>query len=129
MDARLTSISQNINFTGGVIHVIDTVLTIPQTIAATAEAAGLSAAAGALTQTNLVDAVDNLMDVTVFVPNNAAFQAIGSAVGNLTMAQLSSILEYHGRFSLSLLYHISLYRPHTNIWQSSTALSLTAPTS
>ncbi|MCJ1317535.1 hypothetical protein MMC15_002860 [Xylographa vitiligo] len=85
----------NINFTGGVIHVIDSVLTIPQTIAATAEAAGLSAIAGALTDTNLVTAVDDLMDVTVFVPNNAAFQAIGSAVGNLTMAQLSSILEYH----------------------------------
>jgi len=85
----------NINFTGGVIHVIDTVLTIPQTIAATAEAAGLSAAAGALTDTKLVDAVDDLMDVTVFVPNNAAFQAIGSALGNLSMAQLASILEYH----------------------------------
>ncbi|MCJ1282041.1 hypothetical protein MMC26_001364 [Xylographa opegraphella] len=90
-----TVVQANINFTGGVIHVIDTVLTVPQTIAATAEAAGLSAIAGALTDTKLVDAVDNMMDVTVFVPNNAAFQAIGSAVGNLSMAQLSSILEYH----------------------------------
>lgn len=47
-------------------------------------------------------ALDNMMDVTVFVPNNAAFQAIGSAVGNLTMSQLTSILEYHGKASLSL---------------------------
>ena len=74
---------------------IDAVLTIPLNISTTAIEAGLSAAAGALTDTNLVSAVDSLTDVTVFVPNNAAFQAIGSAVGNLTMAQLSSILEYH----------------------------------
>lgn len=88
---------QNINFTGGVLHVIDTVLTVPLNISATVEAAGLSAAAGALIGTNLDDVVDSAMDITAFVPNNAAFQAIGSAVGNLTMEQLSSILEYHGR--------------------------------
>ena len=70
-------------------------LTVPAKISVTAEAAGLSAIAGALTDTKLVDAVDDLMDVTVFVPDNAAFQAIGSAVGNLTIAQLTSILEYH----------------------------------
>lgn len=70
---------------------------MPLNISATAEAAGLSAAAGALINTKLVDAVDSAMDITAFVPNNAAFQAIGSAVGNLTMEQLSSILEYHGK--------------------------------
>ncbi|MCJ1246977.1 hypothetical protein MMC30_004188 [Trapelia coarctata] len=85
----------NINFTGGVLHVIDTVLTVPLNISATAEAAGLSAAAGALISTNLVNALDSAMDITAFVPNNAAFQAIGSAVGSLTIEQLSSILEYH----------------------------------
>jgi len=90
-----TVTTANINFTGGVIHIIDQVLTLPANISYTAEAAGLSAAAGALTATNLADAVDGLSDVTVFVPNNAAFQAIGSAVGNLTTAQLASILEYH----------------------------------
>lgn len=37
------------------------------------------------------------MDLTVFVPNNAAFEAIGSAVGNLTMEQLAGILAYHGK--------------------------------
>lgn len=92
---NVTVTQANINFTGGVLHVIDAILTIPLNISATAVDAGLSAAAGALNDTGLVGTVDSLMDVTVFVPNNAAFQAIGSAVGNLTMAQLSSILEYH----------------------------------
>lgn len=34
-------------------------------------------------------------------PNNSALQAIGSAVGNLSMMDLRSILEYHGKVSES----------------------------
>jgi uncharacterized surface protein with fasciclin (FAS1) repeats len=86
---------QPVNFTGGVIHIIDTVLTIPQNISTTAIAANLTSIAGALTQAELVETVDTLSDVTVFVPNNAAFQAIGSALPNLTIEQVTSILTYH----------------------------------
>jgi len=85
----------NINFTGGIIHVIDKILTLPESDAATAIAANLTSLAGALTATNLVSTVDGLSDVTIFAPDNAAFAAIGSAVGNLTTAQLSGILTYH----------------------------------
>ena len=84
-----------VNFTGGVVHIIDRVLTIPQNISTTAVAANLTSAAGALTQAGLVETVDYLSDVTVFVPNNAAFQAIGSALPNLTMEEVTSILTYH----------------------------------
>ena len=88
---------QDTNFTGGVIHIINKVLTLPENISTTAEQAGLSAAAGALTKANLVEALDSMMNVTVFAPTNAAFQAIGSATANLTMMELASILEYHGK--------------------------------
>jgi uncharacterized surface protein with fasciclin (FAS1) repeats len=88
-------LSQNIKFTGGVIHIIDTVLTLPISDAATAVAAGLTSLAGALTTANLVSTVNGLKDVTIFAPSNAAFEAIGSAVGSLTTDQLTSILTYH----------------------------------
>jgi hypothetical protein len=55
----------------------------------------VTALVGALTQANLASTVDSLHDVTIFAPSNAAFQAIGSAVGSLSTAQLASILEYH----------------------------------
>jgi uncharacterized surface protein with fasciclin (FAS1) repeats len=84
-----------VNFTGGVIHIIDTVLTLPISDAATALAANLTSLAGALTSANLVSTVDNLSDVTIFAPSNAAFQSIGSVVGNLSTAELTGILEYH----------------------------------
>lgn len=86
---------QNVNFTGGTIHIIDRVLTIPESDAATAAAANLTSLAGALTQANLVNTVDSLHDVTVFAPSNAAFQAIGSALESLTTQELATILEYH----------------------------------
>jgi uncharacterized surface protein with fasciclin (FAS1) repeats len=83
------------NFTGGVVHVIDTVLTLPQNVSSTAIASNLTALAGALGQTNLVNAVDTTRDVTIFAPNNEAFQRIGSALPNLTTQQLAGILTYH----------------------------------
>jgi uncharacterized surface protein with fasciclin (FAS1) repeats len=86
---------KNVNFTGGVIHIIDRVLTIPESDAATAAAANLTSLVGALTQANLVNTVDALRDVTIFAPSNAAFSSIGSAVVNLTSAELAGILTYH----------------------------------
>lgn len=83
------------NFTGGVIHTIDTVLTIPLNCSATAVEAGLSGVVGLLEQAELTDAVDTAEDLTVFAPNNEAFQKIGSALPNLTMEQVAGILQYH----------------------------------
>jgi len=90
-----TVVTADLNFTGGVVHIIDTVLTIPESDSATAAAANLTALTGALTQANLVNAVDSLRDVTIFAPSNAAIQAIGSVVGTLSTEQLTQILEYH----------------------------------
>ncbi|KAL3420134.1 fasciclin domain-containing protein [Phlyctema vagabunda] len=88
-------VTPNLNFTGGVIHVIDTILTVPQPPSDTALALGLTALVGALTTAGLAETVDGLSDVTIFAPSNTAFQNIGSATGNLTTEQLSEILTYH----------------------------------
>ncbi|KAF4629444.1 hypothetical protein G7Y89_g8700 [Cudoniella acicularis] len=85
----------NINFTGGTIHIIDHVLTIPDSVSSTAVAANLTSLIGALTQLNSVNSVNALRDVTIFAPSNAAFQNIGSALSNLTTEQLTGIVEYH----------------------------------
>jgi transforming growth factor-beta-induced protein len=82
-------------FTGGVIHIIDSVLTMPLSPSNSALDSQLTALTGALTQTSLVSAVNSLKDVTIFAPSNAAFQAIGSATSALTTMQLANILEYH----------------------------------
>jgi len=93
--ANASSTGSPLTFSGGVVHIVDDVLIVPQNISETAIQANLTAIAGALTQAKLVDTVDGLTDVTVFAPSNAAFEAIGSALPNLTTDQLTSILTYH----------------------------------
>jgi uncharacterized surface protein with fasciclin (FAS1) repeats len=59
-----------------------------------------SAALGALGATNLVGSsnssnLDTLQDITVFVPNNAAFLSIASLFQNASTETLRSVLGYH----------------------------------
>jgi uncharacterized surface protein with fasciclin (FAS1) repeats len=89
------NVSSTLNFTNGIVHIIDNVLLIPQNISETAVQFNLTSIVGALTAANLATTLDGLSDVTVFVPNNAAFSAIGSALPNLTMEEVTSILTYH----------------------------------
>lgn len=49
--------------------------------------------------------VDLSKDLTVFAPNNAAFEKLGPAAANLTLDQLSSILGYHGLSLIVYLLH------------------------
>jgi hypothetical protein len=58
-------------------------------------AAGLTALAGAINQTDLGTAVDTTPDVTIFAPNNDAFSSIGSALQSLNNEDLTEILQYH----------------------------------
>merc|ERR1712093_30320 len=97
-------VTPNVNFTGGVVHVIDRVLTIPPSAVDTLSAAGLSSLAGALIETDLVDTVNGLENVTIFAPSNMAFQNISSALANLTAENLTSILQYHVVVSDGPLY-------------------------
>jgi hypothetical protein len=42
-----------------------------------------------------LDTVNNTPDITIFAPNNEALQNIGSALGNLSTEDITSILTYH----------------------------------
>ncbi|KAH6872672.1 hypothetical protein J4E91_001054 [Alternaria rosae] len=93
--ANSTVTTADVNFTGGVIHIIDRVLTLPENTADTLSAADLVALRGAINATQLFDTVNNTPDITIFAPNNEAFQNIGSALSNLSTEDASSILTYH----------------------------------
>ncbi|KAK3393119.1 FAS1 domain-containing protein [Podospora didyma] len=100
----------DVEFDGGLIHIIDTVLTVPATPGSTAVNTGLTSLAGALQRVQLLDGLNLLTDATIFAPSNDAFEAIGSALNTLSLNDLSSILGYHVlatpgqvRFSTDLL--------------------------
>ncbi|KAI0378493.1 FAS1 domain-containing protein [Hypomontagnella monticulosa] len=88
-------VTSNVNFTGGTIHIINSLLMIPENITETLSNANLTAAEGAINTANLTDSVIDTSDLTIFAPNNDAFNAIGSITSNLTSDQLTSIIGYH----------------------------------
>ena len=77
------------------MHVIDTVLMIPQDFSTTAMVAGLTASVGAFAVAESLEAVDYSNDVTAFIPNNQAFASVASALENVTAAGLASLMKYH----------------------------------
>jgi len=91
-----STVSQaNVNFTGGVIHVIDSLLTVPESANATLTAAGLSSLRGALNATNLLATINNTPNITIFAPSNAALQAVGGSLAGLSAQDQTNILTYH----------------------------------
>jgi hypothetical protein len=99
----LTTTQQNVPLTPGssdgipgvTVHKIDKILTVPHNLSSTLTRLpqlNASAALDALKNASLVATLEGLQDMTVFIPNNAAFLAIGSALQDET---LSKVLKYH----------------------------------
>ncbi|EHA46103.1 beta-Ig-H3/Fasciclin [Pyricularia oryzae 70-15] len=85
----------NIAFDGGVIHVIDSVLTLPPAAAPALTKLDLKSLAESLTKANLVKTVEELKDVTIFAPADSAFAKLSSTSSTLSVEQLSAVLTYH----------------------------------
>ncbi|KEQ88236.1 FAS1 domain-containing protein, partial [Aureobasidium pullulans EXF-150] len=92
---NVSATTVDLNFTGGVIHIVDGTLTIPGNLTSTLTNANLTALAGAAQALNLTSTLSNLHDVTIFAPNNDAFQAVGDALANASTSELVSVLGYH----------------------------------
>jgi hypothetical protein len=65
-----TVVQADLKFVGGIIHVINNVLTLPQNVSTTLIGAGLSSLYGALNITNLLNTVNDFGNVTIFAPSN-----------------------------------------------------------
>lgn len=85
----------DIFFDGGILHIVDSILTVPETNSVTALDTGLTSLAGALVKTNMVTGVDALKDATIFAPSNAAFIRVGNVVETASNELLSTVLDYH----------------------------------
>ncbi|KAI4741643.1 FAS1 domain-containing protein [Aureobasidium sp. EXF-12298] len=94
-NVSVVSGGSNLNFTGGVIHIVDGTLTIPGNLTSTLTNSNLTALAGAAQELNLTSTLSSLHDVTVFAPDNSAFQAVGDALANASVTELISVLGYH----------------------------------
>lgn len=89
---------------GIVIHVVDTAMSFAPPLQLFTARADLLAYNGALEAADLgLDVgleedggpVNTFTDITFLVPNDLAFQAIGSVVDSVDQATLAQVLEYH----------------------------------
>jgi len=87
----------DIRFDGGYIHLIDTVLTPPASIAATAYNEGIQTLIQTLERPgiDLLDTVEDLKDVTIFAPTDGAFDSAESTISGLNEDGIKSALTYH----------------------------------
>ncbi|KAK4450312.1 FAS1 domain-containing protein [Podospora aff. communis PSN243] len=85
----------NFNFSGGTIHIIDSMLSMPSNLTDTLLSNNLTAAVGALQQSHLAATLDEQREITVFAPNNGAFDVIGSLIDGMTADDLKRVLGYH----------------------------------
>ncbi|KAK1825788.1 Fasciclin-like arabinogalactan protein [Podospora conica] len=84
------------NFTGGTVHIVDSLLTVPANLSETLLVGGYTAAVGALRQGGLADVLDaDGAPLTVLVPSNAGFAAVGSLVADMSAEDLQLVLGYH----------------------------------
>jgi uncharacterized surface protein with fasciclin (FAS1) repeats len=78
------------------IHKIDRVLTLPENLAVTLpEVEGVSNIVDAAAVADLAETLTTVGDLTIFVPNNAAFEAIGSVLATVNLETLQAVLQYH----------------------------------
>lgn len=86
----------DIYFTGGVMHVIDSPVLPPQPLVQAAVPFNLTGFLGAGYQnTSFAQSISQARDVTLFIPNNVAFEKVGSTVTSVDTQSLSSLLNYH----------------------------------
>jgi len=93
--SRSTVTTNDLQFTGGLVQVIDTFLVPPENFLHTAPTFNLTAFGGATTKAKLNDYLDTTDDITVFAPWNDAFQGVGSALQDVSVEELGNILDYH----------------------------------
>lgn len=98
LDSRsLVDFDQDIQFFDGVIQPIDTLLVPPLPLAVTARTwfPSMSAFLGALYKTGLASELMEAKNVTIFAPDNQAFQKTFDAISGLSMPELRNVLAYH----------------------------------
>ncbi|KAL8786073.1 MAG: hypothetical protein Q9213_002997 [Squamulea squamosa] len=95
LGTRSTLVTPDLRFMGGIVHVIDNFLIPPQNFIQSVPQFNLTAAGGAIENASLADYANSRQDLTFFVPQNAAFQALGETLQSMPSSQLQRILNYH----------------------------------
>lgn len=95
--SRASLVTGDIPFKGGLIQVIDTLMTPPSRLETTMRDnyKDLVAFLSALYAADLVPSVADSSNITIFAPRNSAFQLLSGTLSALPKSKLVEILRYH----------------------------------
>lgn len=95
-DRRSMLLDGDIGFSDGIIQIVDTIMDPPPSLGPMCRIhKPLSAFLGALYQANLSEQILTSKDITIFAPNNAAFQRTSGTLSNLSQSELLDVLKFH----------------------------------
>ncbi|KAK2600545.1 hypothetical protein N8I77_010072 [Diaporthe amygdali] len=96
-DRRSMLLEGDIEFSDGLIQIVDTVMVPPPGLVPICREYNptLAAFLGALYQTNLTGEILASKNITIFAPNNAAFQRTSGALSALSPSELLDVMKFH----------------------------------
>ncbi|KAI9172282.1 Fasciclin-like arabinogalactan protein [Paramyrothecium foliicola] len=95
LGTRSALVKRDIAFQGGVIHIVDNLLIPPARLDETAKAFQIPSFLGGLYAADLMPDVANRKSITVFAPQDTAFEAVGGTLEGLDADELVRVLGYH----------------------------------
>ncbi|KAH8759017.1 FAS1 domain-containing protein [Diaporthe sp. PMI_573] len=111
-DRRSTLLEGDMKISDGLIQIIDTVMMPPPDLVQICrDYTPLTAFLGALYETKLSEQILTSKEVTIFAPNNAAFQRTSGALSTLSTSELADVMKFH--VVPTLLYSIDLVNDTT----------------
>lgn len=92
---RCTVTNTDIKFNGGLIQVVDNLLIPPTPLGKTSEAFKAPSFLGSLYAAGLMPGIADRQNITIFMPQNDALEAVGGSLDKLDSKALARILSYH----------------------------------
>ncbi|KAM6535365.1 hypothetical protein FALCPG4_004937 [Fusarium falciforme] len=95
LGSRATVVNNDIEFEGGLIQIVDSVLVPPSGIGQVLTASQVQSFLGGLYDSKIMPALDEVKDITVFAPRDQAMEAIGGTLAKMSLSQLAEVMGYH----------------------------------
>ncbi|KAF4984219.1 hypothetical protein FZEAL_559 [Fusarium zealandicum] len=95
LGSRATVINNDIEFDGGLIQIVDSVLVPPSGLGPVLTASKVTSFLGGLYDSELMPGINSLKDITVFAPRDQAMEAIGGTLRKMDVKKLGQTMGYH----------------------------------
>lgn len=92
---NVTAIDGPLEFSGGVIYIVDNFLILPPKTSEVAAASNVTKFVDCYESAGLDKNFNDIPDSTILVPIDNAFDVLGSSLNNLTTGALSKVMGYH----------------------------------